>query len=64
MREPIESMRDALWEIERLEEKLEATEKLLAELKVEIDFERNLHQAEVNQLNDDIKFLRSKLPNL
>jgi len=64
MREPIESMRDALWEIERLEEKLEATEKLLAELKTEIDFERNLHQAEVNQLLDDIKFLRSKLPNL
>ena len=32
MREPIESMRDALWEIERLEEKLEATEQLLAEL--------------------------------
>ena len=32
MREPIESMRDALWEIERLEEKLELTEKLLAEL--------------------------------
>ena len=26
MREPIESMRDALWEIERLEEKLEEDE--------------------------------------
>jgi hypothetical protein len=38
--------------------------KKIAELKVELDFERNLHQAEVNQLNDDIKFLRSKLPNL
>jgi chromosome segregation ATPase len=38
--------------------------KEIAELKVEIDFERNMHQAEVNQLNDDIKFLRSKLPNL
>ena len=38
--------------------------KEIAKLKTEIDFERNLHQAEVNQLNDDIKFLRSKLPNL
>ena len=35
MREPIESMRDALWEIERLEEKLEATQKILAELVVD-----------------------------
>lgn len=32
MREPIESMRDALWEIERLEKKLEATEQVLADL--------------------------------
>jgi hypothetical protein len=38
--------------------------KKIAKLKTEIDFERNMHQAEVNQLNDDIKFLRSKLPNL
>jgi hypothetical protein len=36
----------------------------IAELKTQISFERVQQQAEVNQLNDDIKFLRSKLPNL
>jgi len=38
--------------------------KEIAELKTQISFERVQQQAEVNQLNDDIKFLRSKLPNL
>lgn len=38
--------------------------KEIRELKTQISFERDQHQAEVNQLNDDIKFLRSKLPNL
>ena len=38
--------------------------KEIAELKTLISFERVQQQAEVNQLNDDIKFLRSKLPNL
>lgn len=37
MREPIESMRDALWEIERLEKKLEATEQVLADLIVQCE---------------------------
>jgi chromosome segregation ATPase len=36
----------------------------IGELKTQISFERVQQQAEVNQLNDDIKFLRSKLPNL
>ncbi len=38
--------------------------KEIGELKTQISFERVQQQAEVNQLNDDIKFLRSKLPNL
>jgi hypothetical protein len=37
MREPIESMRDALWEIERLEKKLQATEQVLADLIVKCE---------------------------
>ena len=36
----------------------------IAKLKTMISFERDQHQAEVDQLLDDIKFLRSKLPNL
>ena len=39
-------------------------DKEIAELKTLISFERDQQQAEVNILNDDIKFLRSKLPNL
>jgi len=36
----------------------------ICKLKTLISFERDQHQAEVNILLDDIKFLRSKLPNL
>jgi chromosome segregation ATPase len=38
--------------------------KEIAELKTQISFERDQQQAEINILLDDIKFLRSKLPNL
>jgi hypothetical protein len=38
--------------------------KEIAKLKTLISFERDQQQAEVSILLDDIKFLRSKLPNL
>jgi len=43
---------------------IDGQNKEIRELKTQISFERVQQQAEVNQLNDDIKFLRSKLPNL
>lgn len=49
---------------DKKDEWLEVQRKEIAELKTLISFERGQHQAEVNILNDDIKFLRSKLPNL
>jgi erythromycin esterase-like protein len=49
---------------DKKDEWLEVQRKEIAELKTQISFERVQQQAEVNQLNDDIKFLRSKLPNL
>jgi hypothetical protein len=36
----------------------------IAELKTQISFERDINLGREDQLNDDIKFLRSKLPNL
>jgi len=38
--------------------------KEIAELKTQISFERDINLGREDQLNDDIKFLRSKLPNL
>jgi predicted nucleic acid-binding Zn-ribbon protein len=57
-------IRDKNVEIDQLKKDIEQISKEVLKLKTQIDFERNMHQAEVNQLNDDIKFLRSKLPNL
>jgi chromosome segregation ATPase len=76
--DPLEWIDDAKAEIQQLRDRQGHLDKMLGraaeiivdqteeigELKTLISFERNLHQAEVNQLNDDIKFLRSKLPNL
>jgi len=39
-------------------------DKEIAELKTQISFERDINAGREDQLNDDIKFLRSKLPNL
>jgi ATP-dependent Clp protease adapter protein ClpS len=36
----------------------------IAELKTQISFERDINAGREDQLNDDIKFLRSKLPTL